>query len=222
MRDGRTVELTRYRQSGKVQVDGDTVTQQLGRGQTAEYSLSQLAAHSKDPEYFVNTMTSAAKRGDSVTIDVHNGVSRMTDPALEHRLPPDFPCSDAILHAFVKHQIDPTLLAAVGEQESGMGKGAYYNQTTHIGADGHGHGMWQMDDRYYSKANCERAGRDPYFAADRAAQTLSDNIKSFGEATGIQRYNGGDPALPYDHLIEHQYSKIEAQLSHDYSRGVGR
>jgi len=160
VRDGRTVELTRYRQSGKVQVDGDTVTQQLGRGQTAEYSLSQLAAHSKDPEYFVNTMTYAAKRGDSVTI-VHYGVSRMTDPALEHRLPPDFPCSDAILHAFVKHQIDPTLLAAVGEQESGMGKGAYYNQTTHIGADGHGHGMWQMDDRYYRRLTANGQGATP-------------------------------------------------------------
>jgi hypothetical protein len=40
------------------------------------------------------------------------------------------------------------MLAAVGGQESGMGKGAGYNPVTHTGADGHGHGIWRMDDTY--------------------------------------------------------------------------
>lgn len=219
-RDGTVVELTRYQQSGKVQVDGDTVTQQLGRGRTAGYSLSQLAAHSKDPYYFANTVTYAAKRGDSVTIDVRDGVARVADPALEHRLPRDFPYSDAILHAAARHQIDPALLAAVGEQESGMGKGVNYNQTTHIGGDGHGHGMWQMDDRYNSKADCERAGRDPYYAADKAAQQLSSAIASDGAPRGIQSYNARDPALPYYQLVKTHLESIEGQLSQDFGKNL--
>jgi hypothetical protein len=41
-RDDEVIELTRYQQLGTVKIDGDTVTQQIGRGKTAEYSLAQL------------------------------------------------------------------------------------------------------------------------------------------------------------------------------------
>jgi len=47
--DGSLQEMNRYQQSGTIKVDGDTITQQLRRGKTAEYSLGQLAAHSRDP-----------------------------------------------------------------------------------------------------------------------------------------------------------------------------
>jgi hypothetical protein len=62
-RDGHVVELTRYHQEGTVAIDGDTVTQQMGRGRSAEYSLGQLAAHSRDRESSpprCNTQPSAA------------------------------------------------------------------------------------------------------------------------------------------------------------------
>ena len=54
------IELNRYRQSGKVALDENTVTQHIGRGRTAEDSLGQLATHSKDPEYLQYTITYAA------------------------------------------------------------------------------------------------------------------------------------------------------------------
>ncbi len=123
--DGNVREMDRYQQSGTIKVDGDTITQQLGRGgKTAEYSLSQLAAHSKDPELFEATIRYAAEHGDSVKIDGHKGGTFVRDPALEARLPHDFPFRDIVMRAAVTHGLDPRILGAVGMQESGMGKGA--------------------------------------------------------------------------------------------------
>jgi len=56
-------------------------------------------------------------------------------------LPRGFPLARIIERAAAAHGIDPRLLAAVGEQESGMGKSSGYDRTTHIGADGHDHGI---------------------------------------------------------------------------------
>jgi len=186
VREGVVTELRAYSQSGRVSVDGDTVTQQLGRGRTAEYSLGQLAAHSKDPEFFANTMRYAAQTGDSVNIDVRGGHSNVVDPTLEQRLPRDFPFRNEIMHASVKHNLDPLILAAVGEQESGMGKGVNYDAVTKLGADKTGHGMWQMDESAHSLADCIRAGNDPMFAADRAAEQLAQGIQDHGFAKGFR------------------------------------
>jgi len=81
-----------------------------------------------------------------------------------------FPLAGIIELAAAAHGIDPKLLPAVGERESGMGRGAGYDRTTHIGADGHGHGIWQMDDRFHAMRDAVRAGRDPAFAAGEAAR----------------------------------------------------
>ncbi len=176
--DGRVVEMTRYQQSGTVKFQGETATQQLGR-ETAECSLSQLAAHSKDPEYFAATLRYAAEHGDSVKIDVHNGVS------------------------------------AVGVQETHLGADYLgksepdYNTTTHRGdveadsPNGHGYGPFQLDDRSHSLADLQRAASDPYFAADKAASMLADNIasaKTAGSADPISDalhvYNAGKLSTP--------------------------
>jgi len=86
--DGHLRDMDRYQQSGTIELDGDTITQSLGRGgKTAEYSLSQLAVHSKDPQLFEATIRYAAEHGDSVKIDGHRGGTFVRDPALEARLP---------------------------------------------------------------------------------------------------------------------------------------
>jgi len=205
--------MDQYQQSGTIKVDGDTITQQLGRGgKTAEYSLSQLAAHSKDPELFEATIRYAAEHGDSVKIDGHKGGTFVRDPALEARLPHDFPFRDIVMRAAVTHGLDPRILGAVGMQESGMGKGAGYDPVTKLGADGTGHGMWQMDEGYHSMADCIRAGNDVTFAANKAAENLAGNIAQNGRDMSIQLYNGGDKTMPYTHLIDGRMATIDNQV----------
>jgi len=65
--------------------------------------------------------------------------------------------------------------------------GAGYDRTTHVGADGHGHGIWQMDDRFLAMRDAVRAGRDPAFAAGEAARQLSENMRAYGTSSGIAR-----------------------------------
>lgn len=44
-----------------------------------------------------------------------------------------------------------------------------------------------MDDRYNPMADCERGGREPLFAATRAAETLSNNVATYGLETRTVR-----------------------------------
>jgi hypothetical protein len=212
VRDSRLMEIPdRFQSSGKISIDGDIVTQQLGRGHMNEYSLSQLSDHSKDPEYFSATMHHAADHGDSVKIDYHHGIMSVTDPALERTLPRDMPLRDPILRASVIHNIDPTLLAAVGTQETNLGghylgdSTSFYNMTTHRGdrepdsPGGHGYGPWQYDDQKRTglvprpQDVLDRVARDPYYAADLAAGMLSDSLKNNdgNVRAALQEYNTG-------------------------------
>jgi hypothetical protein len=212
VRDSRLMEIpNRFQSSGKISIDGDIVTQQIGRGHTAEYSLSQLSAHAKDPEYFANTMRYAADHGDSVRIDMHNNTTRVTDPALEAKLPRDMPYRDEIFAASLKHKIDPTLLAAVGTQETNLGghylgdSTGFYNTTTHRGdrepdsPGGHGYGIWQYDDQKRDgmpgrpQSTLDRVARDPAYAADLAAGMLATSLHNHsGDVrSALQEYNTG-------------------------------
>jgi hypothetical protein len=240
-----------YQQSGKIAIDGDTVTQQLGRGQTAEYSLSQLAAHSKDPAYFEATLRYAAERGDSVRIGRSGeGDMSVLDPALEHRLPQDIPLREPMLRASVMHNIDPVLLAAVGVQESRLGAGYMgssarigYNPITHRGdvepdsPGGHGYGPFQYDDQKRGhhlgrpQAELDRVARDPYYAADKAAGMLADNLaKTNGNVSeALHLYNAGNlitptsrtewgPGigyLPYEDSTMRFYAQIQERAAHE-------
>lgn len=96
-------------------------------------------------------------RATSQPIPPRDSIAR-TDASDRH-LPHGFPLARIIELAAAAHGIDPKLPAAVGEQESGMGRGAGYDRTTHVGADGHGHGIWQMDDRFHAMRDAVRADR---------------------------------------------------------------
>jgi hypothetical protein len=157
-------------------------------------------------------MQYAAERGDSVTIDIHHDAAHVGDPALEARLPLDFPYRDIMMRAAVTHDVDPRILGAVGMQESGIGKGENSDPVTKLGADGAGHGLWQMDQGYHSMADCLRAGNDVRFAANKAAEQLAGNIAQYGRDMGIQQYNGEYADMPYTHLIDGRMTTLDQQV----------
>ncbi len=240
-RDGSVVELTRYQQSGKVEVEGDTVTQQLGRGRTAEYSLSQLAAHSSDATYFADKMRYAAAHGDSVRIDVHDGKTTLTDARLEHSLPRDLPDREAILRAAVKHDFDPVLLGAIGMQETRLGKDTLplYDPKTQRGdfesdqVGGHGYGHFQLDDQTRagqtprSQSLLDHVAHHPNFAADYAVSgpgMLQELIRQNGSVKdGVQAYNGADSAFGYYNRVMGFYNDIQRDAARDFpSQQLGR
>jgi hypothetical protein len=132
------------------------------------------------------------------------------DGALEHRLPQEMPLRDPILRTSVMHNIDPVLLAAVGVQETKLGANYMgssepdYNMKTHRGdresdsPGGHGYGPFQLDDRSHTQAECNRAASDPYYAADEAAEMLSQNLTAYnGDVkSALHVYNSGSLSTP--------------------------
>lgn len=90
------------------------------------------------------------------------------------------------------HQLDPTLLAAVAAQETG-GPGSNQGRNI-VGDGGHGHGLFQIDDRSWSFAQSP-AAMDPAANADEAATILSDDLARYGGNVreALSTYNSGSP-----------------------------
>jgi hypothetical protein len=99
--------------------------------------------------------------------------------------------SGAIWNAARDHGLDPALLAAVAAQETG---GPDTNAGRNIvGDSGHGHGLFQIDDRYHDFARTPDA-MNPARNAEYAAGMLSGLIQRYGSVhRALSAYNAGDP-----------------------------
>jgi hypothetical protein len=98
-----------------------------------------------------------------------------------------------ITAAAQRYGLDPRLLAGVAAQETG-GPGASSGSNI-VGDGGHGHGLFQIDDRSWAFAGTP-AAMDPAQNADIAAQILSRNLAQYGGnvKAALSAYNAGSPA----------------------------
>ena len=97
-----------------------------------------------------------------------------------------------IARAATAHHLDPKLLAAVAAQETG-GPGADSGNNI-VGDGGHGRGLFQIDDRYWTFAR-SAAAMDPAKNADMAASILRDDLDRYGGdvRSALSAYNAGSP-----------------------------
>ncbi len=91
-----------------------------------------------------------------------------------------------------RYGLDPELLAAVAAQETG-GPDSNAGRNV-VGDGGHGHGIFQIDDRWHSFAATSEA-MDPAKNADYAAGMLSGLLKQYGGNVreALSAYNAGSP-----------------------------
>jgi hypothetical protein len=91
-----------------------------------------------------------------------------------------------------KHGLDPELLAAVAAQETG-GPGSNAGNNV-VGDGGHGHGVFQIDDRWHDFAKTADA-MDPEKNAEYAAGMISGLLHRFGGNVheALSAYNAGSP-----------------------------
>ena len=97
-----------------------------------------------------------------------------------------------IASAARRYGLDPDLLAAVAAQETGgPDSNAGHNI---VGDGGHGHGLFQIDDRWHPFASTG-AAMDPGKNADYAAGMLSGLLKRYGGNVheALSAYNSGSP-----------------------------
>jgi hypothetical protein len=99
----------------------------------------------------------------------------------------------AITTAARAHGLDPKLLAAVAAQETG-GPGSNSGRNV-VGDGGHGHGVFQIDDRTWSFGASAQA-MDPAANANAAASILADDLARSGGnvRAALSTYNSGSPA----------------------------
>lgn len=95
-----------------------------------------------------------------------------------------------IAQAAAKYNLDPSLLAAVAAQETG-GPGSNAGRNI-VGDGGHGHGVFQIDDRFHTFARTA-AAMDPQANADYAAHMISGLLKQYGGDVhkALSAYNAG-------------------------------
>ena len=96
-----------------------------------------------------------------------------------------------IAAAAARYDLDPRLLAAVAAQETG-GPGSNAGRNV-IGDGGHGHGLFQIDDRWHAFASTAEA-MNPAANAQYAAGMLHELIGRYGNVReALSAYNAGSP-----------------------------
>ncbi len=121
----------------------------------------------------------------AASMDITNGPTRQLSSLGVNYAP-------AIAQAAARHNLDPELLAAVAAQETG-GPGSNGGANI-VGDGGHGHGLFQIDDRWHQFAR-SAAAMDPVKNADYAAGMLSGLLKRYGGDVhkALSAYNAGSP-----------------------------
>lgn len=99
-----------------------------------------------------------------------------------------------VLHIAQTYALDPWLLAAVIQHESYWGR---YLTAQGLGADGHGHGLMQIDDRYWGPWLAANDWRDPAVNIAKGAEILKAALETFpgDERAGIARYNASEQRI---------------------------
>ncbi len=93
--------------------------------------------------------------------------------------------------AATRHNLDPRLLAAVAAQETG-GPSSDSGRNI-VGDGGHGHGLFQIDDRWHAFARTPGA-MDPARNAEYAAGMIGSNVQKYGSVrAALAAYNSGSP-----------------------------
>src|SRR5579875_3700364 len=97
-----------------------------------------------------------------------------------------------IASAAAKYGVDARLLAAVAAQETG-GPGSNAGRNV-VGDAGHGHGIFQIDDRFHSFARTGLA-MQPQANADYAAGMIASLLHRYGGDVhkALSAYNAGSP-----------------------------
>lgn len=97
-----------------------------------------------------------------------------------------------IVQAAEKHGVSAQLLAAVAAQETG-GPGSNAGSNI-VGDGGHGHGLFQIDDRWHAFAR-NPAAMDPQANADYAAGMIAGLLRRYGGNVhkALSAYNAGSP-----------------------------
>ena len=97
-----------------------------------------------------------------------------------------------IANAAARAGLNPRLLAAVAAQETG-GPGSNSGSNV-VGDGGHGHGVFQIDDRWHAFAKTA-AAMNPQANADYAAGMLSGLLRRYGGDAhkALSAYNAGNP-----------------------------
>jgi hypothetical protein len=120
------------------------------------------------------------------------GMNSITAPAAAALAARGVNYAPEIAQAAANHGLDPRLLAAVAAQETG-GPGSNGGANV-IGDGGHGHGLFQIDDRWHGFASGS-AAMDPAKNADYAAGMLSGLLGRYGGNVheALSAYNAGSP-----------------------------
>lgn len=84
------------------------------------------------------------------------------------------PYSDVILKVANEQNVDPFIIVALGERESHWGA---LLDSNGLGDNGHGHGIMQVDDRYFADWLAANAWQDPYTNITKGVQILQDKMR---------------------------------------------
>ncbi len=114
------------------------------------------------------------------------------DPAASRLAATGVAFASQIAAAAHRYGVDPELLAAVAAQETG-GPGSNSGRNE-VGDGGHGHGIFQIDDRWHPFASTPGA-MDPGQNADYAASMIAGLLKRYGGNIheALSAYNSGSP-----------------------------